>query len=339
MATAVLPLEEMKSGAGYMLELIWKHSESHLKETDNQILIPLDIIKILGSENLEVIKSRLSAILHTPTTAIEDTSNGVCRICTVSGIRDQENGASLESDGADIKADGATPTSSKAGKPLQTKRQRIPRPPNAFILYRQHYHPIVKAQNPSFHNNDISKLLGEQWRAESAQRKAEYKALAEQIKKRHAEEYPDYQYAPRKPSERKRRSSARRNVLGKRVSSSSRGLSGPSNIRATAGNVYGSSLNGIKDIPCRIYDNTGARIHGENVQFAAINGPNLLGPYEEQTIINFDCDDYVMGQSVNPITSNVSGATQFTFQNVTEVSNWTPHEFDIESGNYIDFLP
>ncbi len=37
------------------------------------------------------------------------------------------------------------------------KLAKIPRPPNAFILYRQQYHPLVKAENPEFHNNDICK--------------------------------------------------------------------------------------------------------------------------------------------------------------------------------------
>lgn len=34
---------------------------------------------------------------------------------------------------------------------------KIPRPANAFILFRQHHHPTVKAQNPGMHNNDICK--------------------------------------------------------------------------------------------------------------------------------------------------------------------------------------
>jgi hypothetical protein len=33
--------------------------------------------------------------------------------------------------------------------------KKIPRPPNAFILYRQHFHPFVKGENPSLQNNDI----------------------------------------------------------------------------------------------------------------------------------------------------------------------------------------
>lgn len=43
-----------------------------------------------------------------------------------------------------------TTTAREREKPL-----KIPRPPNAFILYRQDFHPIIKAENPDFHNNDI----------------------------------------------------------------------------------------------------------------------------------------------------------------------------------------
>lgn len=44
----------------------------------------------------------------------------------------------------------ATP---KIGTPA--KAAKIPRPPNAFILYRQHHRPMVKEAHPDFHNNDI----------------------------------------------------------------------------------------------------------------------------------------------------------------------------------------
>jgi hypothetical protein len=39
------------------------------------------------------------------------------------------------------------------------KKAKIPRPPNAFILYRQHYHPIIKDASPGIHNNVICMYL------------------------------------------------------------------------------------------------------------------------------------------------------------------------------------
>jgi len=60
------------------------------------------------------------------------------------------------------------------------------------------------------HNNDISVILGKQWKSEPENVKAEYKALAEKMKHKHAAENPGYQYAPRKSSGKKRRTTARK---------------------------------------------------------------------------------------------------------------------------------
>lgn len=48
---------------------------------------------------------------------------------------------------------GAMSTSNKGKAAL--KVAKVPRPPNSFILYRQHHHPIIKAQHPDYHNNRI----------------------------------------------------------------------------------------------------------------------------------------------------------------------------------------
>jgi hypothetical protein len=38
------------------------------------------------------------------------------------------------------------------------KKDKVPRPPNAFILYRQHHHNIVKAKNHGITNNNLCRL-------------------------------------------------------------------------------------------------------------------------------------------------------------------------------------
>lgn len=90
------------------------------------------------------------------------------------------------------------------------KKAKVPRPPNAFTLYRQHWHPHYKQYNKSMHNNDISKELGRRWKTEPDHIKEKYKSLAEDLKAKHAAQYPDYQYAPRKPGEKKRRMTAKK---------------------------------------------------------------------------------------------------------------------------------
>lgn len=93
---------------------------------------------------------------------------------------------------------------------LPGKKSKVPRPPNAFILYRQKHHPLVKANQPHLVNNQISVILGKQWKQESEQVKAQYKAMANKLKAQHLAENPGYQYNPRKPSEKKRRMTARK---------------------------------------------------------------------------------------------------------------------------------
>lgn len=53
-------------------------------------------------------------------------------------------------------------------------------------------------------------ILGKQWRSEDTAIKALYKRQADELKKRHMEEHPDYQYQPRKPTEKKRRMTRRK---------------------------------------------------------------------------------------------------------------------------------
>ncbi|KAI1076563.1 hypothetical protein F5B20DRAFT_572782 [Whalleya microplaca] len=81
---------------------------------------------------------------------------------------------------------------------LCTKAPKVPRPRNAFILYRQHYQGQVAAQHPGLANPEISKLIGEQWRKQPDDVKNSWKRLAEEEKVRHSRQYPDYRYQPRR---------------------------------------------------------------------------------------------------------------------------------------------
>ncbi|KAI0181798.1 hypothetical protein GGR52DRAFT_56182 [Hypoxylon sp. FL1284] len=81
---------------------------------------------------------------------------------------------------------------------LCTKAPKVPRPRNAFILYRQHYQGQVAARHPGLANPEISKLIGEQWREQPEEVKDSWKRLAEEEKIRHQRQYPDYRYQPRR---------------------------------------------------------------------------------------------------------------------------------------------
>ncbi|KAM0279033.1 hypothetical protein ACHAQH_004815 [Verticillium albo-atrum] len=82
---------------------------------------------------------------------------------------------------------------------------KISRPPNSYILYRKDHHKIIKASNPAYTNNQISKVLGQAWKQEKADVRSRYKKMAEELKQNLLRAHPDYRYAPRRPGERRRR--------------------------------------------------------------------------------------------------------------------------------------
>ena len=49
----------------------------------------------------------------------------------------------------------------------------------AFILYRQHHQASIVAQNPGLPNPEISKVIGDHWRASTPEVKEHWKQLAE----------------------------------------------------------------------------------------------------------------------------------------------------------------
>ena len=92
-------------------------------------------------------------------------------------------------------------------KIAKARLARIPRPANAFILYRKHHHQRIRGADPDVKNNDISKMVGALWAEEKKEVKDYWQRKAADLKAEHAKAYPDYQYTPRKASEKKRRAS------------------------------------------------------------------------------------------------------------------------------------
>jgi hypothetical protein len=81
---------------------------------------------------------------------------------------------------------------------------RIPRPRNAFILFRQKHHLALIEEGTEIKTNpDVSKELGRRWRALNPQEKEYWNKLAEEEKKAHAEKYPGYKYTPKRNGKKK----------------------------------------------------------------------------------------------------------------------------------------
>ncbi|THH18118.1 hypothetical protein EW146_g2819 [Bondarzewia mesenterica] len=110
------------------------------------------------------------------------------------------------------------PSSAKA---LRKKDAHIPRPPNAFIIFRRLHSTAIKEQlvassravgegadveNSNIAQAALSKTASTLWRAMSREEQQPYYNLAEVEKQEHATLYPDYQYAPKKKAEKEKNS-------------------------------------------------------------------------------------------------------------------------------------
>ena len=82
---------------------------------------------------------RSSNMIEAPVTVSEEPDRGLIRIAPTHNP---------------LGHDSIIPEAQKA-KPRTSNKAKIARPPNAFILYRQHHHPLVKAEYPDLHNNQI----------------------------------------------------------------------------------------------------------------------------------------------------------------------------------------
>ncbi|KAL7665113.1 hypothetical protein ABC855_g2368 [[Candida] zeylanoides] len=81
----------------------------------------------------------------------------------------------------------------------KSNANRIPRPRNAFILFRQRYHQSVLDEGTVTRTNpEVSRELGRRWRNLSSDEKDYWNNLAEEEKATHARKFPNYRYTPRR---------------------------------------------------------------------------------------------------------------------------------------------
>lgn len=76
----------------------------------------------------------------------------------------------------------------------QADKQKIKRPPNAFLLFCRDKRQSARGENPDMKNVDVSQVLADQWKNLDDTEKLHYKALAAEQQKLFKEENPDYKY-------------------------------------------------------------------------------------------------------------------------------------------------
>eukprot|EP00128_Syssomonas_multiformis_P000507 Colp12_sorted_trinity150504_noHs@25940 len=82
------------------------------------------------------------------------------------------------------------------------KKQKIKRPLNPFFLWAVEQRNMLKEAKlnggEKVHSSDLSRLLGEQWKALSKEEKEIWYEKAGQVKKEHSARYPGYKFCPEK---------------------------------------------------------------------------------------------------------------------------------------------
>jgi hypothetical protein len=86
---------------------------------------------------------------------------------------------------------------------IETRRREIgdrnvPRPPNAFILYRSAYAGLVQKWCSQENQMMISHILSQSWRKEPYDVKEKYHHLADIEKQNHQKAFPDYKFVIRR---------------------------------------------------------------------------------------------------------------------------------------------
>ena len=86
----------------------------------------------------------------------------------------------------------------------------IKRPMNCFMLFRQERYPQIKEEG-LYKQQDISKIIGIEWKQLPEKEKSLWKKKAEILAKKHKIKYPSYKYQPKqkkgKQAHRKRKRS------------------------------------------------------------------------------------------------------------------------------------
>ncbi|KAL1736004.1 hypothetical protein EV714DRAFT_267543 [Schizophyllum commune] len=74
------------------------------------------------------------------------------------------------------------------------KKPHVPRPPNAFMLFRSDY--LRKTQHSEKRQQHLSRLAGEEWHKLKEEERMKWMALAASVAQKHSEEHPTYRFTP-----------------------------------------------------------------------------------------------------------------------------------------------
>ncbi|KAG1907265.1 uncharacterized protein F5891DRAFT_364406 [Suillus fuscotomentosus] len=81
-----------------------------------------------------------------------------------------------------------------------SSKEHIPRPPNAFMLYRSHMLKSRGNADPEKRQQNLSRIAGQLWRAMSKEDRAVWHKKAAEVQAAHCAKYPGYKFKPNRKS-------------------------------------------------------------------------------------------------------------------------------------------
>lgn len=198
-------------------------------------------------------------------------------------------------------ADPKSKPQGKGGKP-----KRIKRPMNAFMVWSSVERKRLAEREPRLHNTELSKRLGNTWKAMTEEDKLPYRKEAERLKAKLMEEHPDYKYRPRR---RNKFDIAHKNgFFGSLKSVPPRIVPGPSQ------NIIGSGVHLVKEqhMPQSLFYNQSPAQAQANLAASMYRYPSTDGATDAS---NYPAYSYRYMQSatgyMSPYTYNPAAAASF----------------------------
>ncbi|KAK7071117.1 Transcription factor Sox-8 [Halocaridina rubra] len=93
------------------------------------------------------------------------------------------------------------PMANKDAAARERRKLHVKRPMNAFMVWAQEARRKLSCSHRQVHNAELSKSLGRIWRGMTEDQKRPFIERADQLRKKHKQEYPDYKYQPRRRKE------------------------------------------------------------------------------------------------------------------------------------------